>query len=340
MKPHQKRILVLKGQGLSQFVEAEPSFAAIRDAHPNDTVDLLTTHNLGRLAKGAPYFDRVFAGEFQDNSAKKTFLGQLKRMHYARVYDLDGTPLSFDIRRTLTGFRGAEWIGPKRMINARTKKPMMTPTFSAPAMRKILQENGIAVDGRLPSLSWALQGRKDAANMKPSWFGITGPYVLLIPAADERRRWPAQHYARLAFDLIARNITPVIVGGADLKEFGHEISQDLVRLEPSGARTIVDLTDKTDLAQLAALAKDAAFFIGGVAEEIHLTSSLGCPGLLILHPSQNAGMDALYGREIVRLTANNLKSIEPEAAFEMLESMGLIDQSAPVEETRKKLLFN
>ncbi len=321
----QQRILVLKGKGLSQFVEAEPSFAAIRDAHPHDTVDLLTTHNLGRLAKGAPYFDRVFAGEFADSSAKKTFLSQLRKMQYARVYDLDGTPLSFDIRRTLTGFRGAEWIGPKRMVNARTKKPMMTPSFSAPAMRKILQENGVEVEGRMPSLRWALEGRKDAANMKASWFGITGPFVLIIPSVEVGRRWPAQHYAELASQMISRNITPVIVGGPNRKEYGHEISQELVKLQPTGTRGIVDLTDKTDLAQLAALAKEASFFIGGVAEEVHLTSSLGCPGLLILHPSQASDMDALYGREVVRMTADNLANVDPDSAFSMLRSMGLLD---------------
>ena len=48
------RILILKGTGLSQFVEAEPAFAAIRAAHPGQPIDLLTTHEFGRLAKGAP----------------------------------------------------------------------------------------------------------------------------------------------------------------------------------------------------------------------------------------------------------------------------------------------
>ena len=77
------RVLVLKQEGLRQFVEAEPAFAAIRAAHAHAHIDLITTQGFGRLAKGSPYFDRVLAaGAFENKAAQKQFFGQLKKMGY------------------------------------------------------------------------------------------------------------------------------------------------------------------------------------------------------------------------------------------------------------------
>lgn len=320
------RVLVLKAQGLSQFVEAEPSFEAIKQAHPEALIDLLTCHEFGRLAKGAPYFDRVLAaGQFKDNQSKKNFLAQLKKQNYRTVYDLDGTSASQDIRKTLSGWRGAIWVGPKRLVNKRADTREMLPSFSGPAMRKLLSEANLAVGERLPDLSWALKGRKDAANMRPSWYGISGQFALLLPARDEARRWPAENYAELASELVKRGVTPVLVGSADMKTFGNTVTQIMVRVGPKGgARALVDLTDKTDLAQLAALAKEAAFFFSGPTEEVYLALSLGCPGLLLLHPAENTQADMLDGRAVVRLTAEDPASLEPAVAADMLASMGLL----------------
>ncbi|GGD19320.1 heptosyltransferase [Aquisalinus flavus] len=332
------RILILKGTGLSQFVEAEPAFSAIRAAHAGQPVDLLTTHEFGRLAKGAPYFDRVLAvGQFKDKEAKKTFLTQLKRQGYSRIYDLDGTPISQEIRRALTGWRGAQWIGPRRVIKQTRDGLSLAPSFAPSQMRSILADASIEVPQRLPDLSWALKGRKDAANMKPSWYGITGRYALLLPSRDPDQRWPAEHYAEVASELVRRGISPVLVGNADMKTFGNEVSQLMVRNGPEGgARALVDLTDKTDLAQLAALAKDAAFFVSGVTEELHLILSLGCPGVLLVSRQDYQQADILYGHRIVNLVGTEVPQIEPESAVMMLKAMGLLPRG---ENTPKEARF-
>jgi ADP-heptose:LPS heptosyltransferase len=324
------RILVLKGAGLSQFVEAEPSFAAIRESHPDASIDLLTNQAYGRLAKGAPYFDRVLAaGIFKDKQSRKNFLSQLKKQNYAMVYDLDGTQDSQEIRKTLTGWRGAEWIGPKRVMNNGRSRHDLMPSFAGPAMRKMLAEANLAVEERLPDLSWALKGRKDAANMRPSWYGISGDYALLLPARDELKRWPAEYYAEVAGEMVRRGVTPVLVGNSDMKTFGNTVTQLMVQIGPKGgARALVDLTDKTDLAQLAALARDARFFLSGTTEEVYLTLSLGCPGVLLMNPAEQYAADALYGRDIVRITAESMTDIEPTTALNMLVSMGLLPREA------------
>ncbi len=320
------RILVLKATGLSQFVEAEPAFAAIRKAHAGASIDLLTNHDYGRLAKGAHYFDRVLAaGPFKDSKARKNFLSQLRKQSYSKIYDLDGSQASSMIKNALTGWGGAKWVGPKKTMNSSNMVSELIPSFSGPAMRKMLSDSGLEMEERLPDLSWALKGRKDAANMRPSWYGISGEFALLLPSRDENRRWPAEHYAELASEMVKRGVTPVLVGNADMKTFGNTVTQLMVQIGPKGgARALVDLTDKTDLAQLAALAREASFFFSGVTEEVYLTLSLGCPGVLLMHPGENDVADMLYGRDIVRFTAENMNNLEPDVAINMLVSMGVL----------------
>ena len=320
------RILVLKAAGLSQFVEAEPAFAAIRQAHKGAPIDLLTSHSYGRLAKGANYFDRVLAaGPFNDAAARKNFLTQLKKQGYAAVYDFDGTQASEQIRKSMSGWGSPKWIGPKKVINRPRNAGELVPSFSGPAMRKMLSDSGIEVEERLPDLSWALSGRKDAANMRPSWYGISGEFALLLPARDEERRWPAEYYAELASEMVRRGVTPVLCGNADMKTFGNDVTQMMVQIGPKGgARALVDLTDKTDLAQLAALAKEATFFFSGVTEEVYLTLALGCSGILLTTPDTDADTDVLFGRDVIRMSAHNMANLEPEVAIKMLISMGVL----------------
>lgn len=331
----QQRILVLKQDGLRHFVEAEPAFAAIRQAHPGAHIDLITTQAFGRLAKGSPYFDRVLAaGSFAEKAAQKAFFAQLKKMHYGLVYDLDGTRSTLDIRAALTGFRGPKWVGPKKVVS----KPGRAQGFAGPAMRKLLSDAGLTVQHRLPDLSFATEGRKEAANMQPTWFGISGPFALLIPAFTEARRWPASAWAELAGTIASHGVAPVLIGHESLTPFAHQVGHEMARRaqemgQVAGtSNALVDLTGKADLAQVAMLGKQARFFVSNTAEELHLATAVGCPGLVLLHPQDAAASEALFGREIVQLTAEDMTQLDPGLAGQMLGSMGLLAEqhAAPV----------
>jgi ADP-heptose:LPS heptosyltransferase len=320
------RVLVLKQDGLRHFVEAEPAFAAIREAHPRAHIDLITTQAFGRLAKGSPYFDRVLAaGAFEEKGAQKQFFSQLKRMGYGLVYDLDGTRETLDIRAALTGFRGPRWVGPKKVMS----RPGREVGFAGPAMRKLLSDAGLPVTHRLPDLSFATEGRKDAANMQPSWFGISGPFALMIPAFVEERRWPAGAWAELAGIVAQAGVVPVLLGHETLTPFAHQVGHAMARLRLP-ANALVDLTGKADLAQIAMLAKRASFFVSNTAEELHLAASVGCPGVVILHPADAAAVESLFGRRIVKLVAERIEALDPLLAADMLRSMGLIGEARAV----------
>lgn len=318
------RILILKQRCLKGFVEAEPIFAAIREANPGVPIDLLTTPQFGRLAKGAPYFDRVLAAEpVADKAALREFINQLKKISYEQIYDLDGSKQTLEIRSALTGFRGPRWVGPRRSSGKSASRVGLG--LDGYGLRRMMLDAKVSVEERLPNLYWALDGRKDAANMKPSWFGISGAFALLLPSTVESRRWPASHYAKLAQELAREGLFSVIIGPEELAEEAREISRLAGKNgTDAAAGTVIDLTGKADLAQLAMLAQHAQFFVAGASEELHLCVAVGCSGVVLMHPSDTDEAHSLFGRDIIKLVSSDMAKLEPETALSMLKNMGLL----------------
>lgn len=314
----QTNILVVKTDGLSSFVAAEPVFEAIRQSHERSKISLLTTPGLQRIAKASPYFDQVAAmPDFRDAEAKKAFIRQLKSAKFEKVYDLAGDGAGRKLRAAMGPF-GPKWHTAEPPAKKAAKQKITTET---PRLDKMLASAGLEAPERLPDLRWAVSARKDSANMQPSWYGISGDFGLLLPSVAPEQRWTADGYAGLAAIMSRAGVMPVLAGPKELHGFGDEIAHETPQL--------VDLTGKTDHLQLAALAQEAAFFVSDGAEEIQLALSVGCEGVLIA----KAQAQPTVGRHIVTLTANgDLSAINPDFVWRTLSNMGLIglEEDAPM----------
>ncbi len=305
-------ILVIKTDGLTGFVAADAAFEAIREAHPHAKISLLTTPGLQRIARASPYFDQV-AGmpNMRDGEARREFVRQLKSSKFEKVYDLSGD----DAARRLKGALGP--FGPKWHMADFAGKPSKGAT---PSFDKLAETAGLSISERLPDLSWAVTARKDSANMQPSWYGISGPFGLLLPGEAADRRWSAAGYAGVAREMSQAGIMPVLAGAKSLHNFGDEIAHD--------APQLVDLTGKTDHLQLAALAREALFFVSDSADEMQLALSVGCEGVVIRSPKEPF---EITGRHVVTMTAPEgargagLGEVEPVFVWRTLNNMGLIN---------------
>lgn len=315
----QTNILVIKTDGLAAFVAAEPAFEAIRREHEHSKISLLTAPELQRIARAAPYFDQVAAmPDFRDSEAKKAFIKQLKTSKFEKVYDLAGDESGRKLRAAMGPFR-PKWFAADAPSNKNGKQKVAIPL---PQIDKMMNEAGLSQPNRLPDFRWAMSARKDSANMQPSWYGISGAFGLLLPGADEARRWNASGYAGLAAVMANAGVMPVLAGPKELHQFGDEIAHETPQL--------VDLTGKTDHLQLAALAQEAAFFVSDHAEETQLALSVGCEGVLIVR-----GKDPLPespGRHVVILTASGeLRGVDADFVWRTLSNMGLIGvEEAPL----------
>ncbi len=310
-----ENILILKTDTLSAFVAAEPVFDAIRDHHKDARLSLLTTQSLQRVARAAPYFDQVAAlPDFKNPEARKALLKQLKAARFARVYDLSGDDVARRIQGALKGglgIGGPKWHSAAPMAKNK-KKQEAAP---APNLEKLQTSAGLSASGRKPDFLWALEARKDSANMKPAWFGVSTPFALLMPGLDEARRWPAQSYGDLARYLGRNGVMPVMVGQKELHNFGDAVSEI--------APEVVDLTGKTDHLQLAALSREAACFISDAAEEVELAVAVGCAGVLVKRASEAQAIPS--GRHVMALTATtDLTEISSDFVWRALGNMGLL----------------
>lgn len=324
------RILVIKQEGLRQFVEAEPAFSTIRKNHPDAPIDLLTSPLFGQLSKGAPYFDRVLAaGSFADKPAQKELAAQLKRIGYAQIYDLDGTRATLDLKGLLASRRGPKWVGPRRPILRAMSRE--AGGVAGGVMRKLLADADLEVDDRLPDLRWALNGRKDAATMRPEWFGISGPFALILPSESPAKHWSADAYADIAKALREEGLSSVVLGGEHLAPLAAAIADKAAEKgrTVTAAPAVIDLTGKADLAQMTMLANECAFFVGELSDTLHLCLAVGVPGVVVMSTQETGDDDGLFGRNVVKVTADHLDQIRSDTVITMLRNMGLIEKSIP-----------
>lgn len=294
------RILVIKLGALGDFAQAFGPFAAIRAHHPGAEITLLTTPPFAPLARQAPWFDQVWENGRPRGLAALWALGrQLRAARFDRVYDLQTSDRSSRYR-WLVG-HSVEWSG----IAAGASHPHANPRrdfmHTVERQREQLAMAGIS-HFPAPALDWL-----DADITR---FGLPERFALLIPGASPGRpakRWPVENFAGLA---AALDVPAVILGGPAEASLGAAITQSA-----PGAR---DLTGKTSFADIAALARRAAFCIGNDTGPTHLAAVAGCPTLALFGEDSDPALCAPRGPRVAVLRHQPLaalKQADVEAAL-------------------------
>ncbi len=104
------------------------------------------------------------------------------------------------------------------------------------------------------------------------------PYAVLNPGSNEfGRRWPLENYIALARWLADRDIRVVFAGKADETAPGGGLIA-----EAADGDAIVDLTGRTDLAQLFDLMKHARLVVSNDTGPAHVAIGLGAPTVVIV----------------------------------------------------------
>lgn len=99
-------------------------------------------------------------------------------------------------------------------------------------------------------------------------------YVILNPCnavASKRGIWPAEGWAALARDLLARFGAPVFVSGAAADA---PVCEAIARSAGDGA---VSIAGRTGIGAFAALARGARAFVGITTGSMHVAAAVGCP---------------------------------------------------------------
>lgn len=276
-----ERILVIKLSALGDFVQATGPMKAIRAAHPDARLTLLTTKPYVAMGQATGWFDEVWSDgrpEWTDLPAVWRLLARLRGGRFDRVYDLQTQ------KRTIRYF---QLLWPHRPLWS-GNAPGAAFLYTGPERDRLhvqdSQRNQLAIAGLAdvgpPDVSW-LAG--DAGK-----FALSRPYALLAPGGAPHRpakRWPAERFGALAVSLTGQGITPAILGhGAE-----EQALADIILAAAPGA---VSLVGKTSLGDIASLARDAALAVGNDTGPMHVVVAAGCPSVVLFSRDSDPALSA------------------------------------------------
>ncbi|MEQ9331663.1 glycosyltransferase family 9 protein [Thalassobaculum sp.] len=303
------RILVIKLGALGDFLMALGPMQAIRRHHPDADLVLLTRPAYRGLGEATGLFQEVWIDPAPRWSpvAWLRWRARLRAAGFARVYDLQTSDRTAGYFRLFRRDRTPEWSGKVDGASHRHVYPADHRLHSIDRQRAQLAVAGIA-EVPLPDLGF-LDG--DLAG-----FGLPARFALLIPGSSPERpgkRWPADRYGELAAQLAARGVTPVVVGGpAEAAE-----AAAIRAAEPSA----LDLTGRTDLGQLAALARRAAVAVGNDTGPTHLAALAGCPTVALFSAASDPAKTAPRGAAVRELYAAALAGLPVAPVLAAIEDV-------------------
>lgn len=299
------RILVIKLGALGDVVLACGPFAAIRRHHPSAHITLLTTPPFADFLRPSGWFDEIWTDTRPPLLQVTKWIAlrrQLRTGKFDFVYDLQTSDRSGWYYRLMGPGARPDWSGIAPGCSHPHANPDRDFMHSIERQREQLAMAGID-DVPDTDLSWV------EADIER--FDLPDKFVLLVPGGSPHRpakRWPAGYYAALAEKLAEKGIAPVILGTETESELAREILG-------TGFHA-VDLTGKTDIADIAALGQRAAGAVGNDTGPVHMVAAAGCPTVVLFSFESDPAITAPSGPSVtvMRRDPLSLLSVEEVAA--------------------------
>lgn len=281
-----ERILVIKLGALGDFAQAFGPFKAIRDAHGEATITLLTTAPYAGLGEQSGYFDAVRVDERPKASDIAGWLrlrSWLRGQGFERVYDLQTSGRSSRYFKLFWPGPKPDWSGIAKGCSLPHRNPKRDFLHTIERQAEQLADAGLA-ETPFPDLG-RITSDISALNLPQN-------YALLVPggAAHRRgKRWPAEAYGDLARRLLAGpDLTPVLVG------------QEAALLEGIAVQApgTLNLAGRTGLADLVEIARGAQFAIGNDTGPMHLVTLAGTKSVVLYSHESDPALCAQRGPDV------------------------------------------
>lgn len=297
-----RRVLVIRLGALGDLTLCFQAFADIRAAHPTAHIALLTMPAFAEFARLLPWFDEIITDPRPPlfRSEWWQLLHKIRKFRPDCVYDLQGKFRQDAVFYALGGLLwGPKWSGAALGCSYPRLWPPQPSMHFTDFIAAQLQRAGIATGTPL-DLSWLdapidkfVEGRVRE-----------GGFVLLIPGCAPNRpykRWPAENYAALANHFHDQGLTSLAIG---TKQDADAIA-DIRTIAPH----VIDLGGQTSLAELAGLARKAAFVVGNDTGPTHIAAAVGGRVLALMSDQVNPIWSApkgvrthwLQGKPLARL---------------------------------------
>lgn len=294
------KILVIKLGALGDIMLSTDAFHAIRKKHPDARITLLTRAPFVSLAEKMPWFDEVMRDpnpKLLQFSKWLALRSTLRRGGFSRVYDLQGNDRTGVYFKLMAPGR-PEWCGTAKGCSHQRHDHRRDPVPAAERLLRFLESVDVPRAGSA-DLAW-LTGPVDALE-------LPHPFVMLIPGCAPQhphKRWPATHYARLAEMLAARRIHSIAVG--------TDVDREAIDAIRAAAPAVISLAGKTDIGQLAEVARRSLGVVGNDTGPIHIAAITGAPTLALMSGKSDPIRMTPHGPDVGFLQKENLADLTPE----------------------------
>jgi ADP-heptose:LPS heptosyltransferase len=340
-------VLVIQLGDVGEFVPALAAAKLIREHHMGARITLLARESMRTLAEKCPYFDVIETdvpqaanvastvaatagaaaasvaspGQVQvaEQPAVVKTIARIRQAKYDIIYDLEGSSRTANYFRALRPWP-PRWSGPVSGASYAYTDKERNSLHQLDRLGAQLAVAGIG-DGVLPppDLSWLRASLRDPPRLKPDYFGIRGPYVVLLPRGSDAapaRRWAPEKYEDIARRLASHGVTPVILGNAEERNLGAAIAAKVPQSK--------NLVTRAELFQCIGLFERAAFVVGDDVDLLHVAAAAGAPCLALLSSSADPQKAAPRGRGgVVSLTAAVVGDLPVEQVERQLRNCGV-----------------
>ncbi len=303
-------ILVIKLGALGNVILSLGPFAAIRRHHEAAHITLLTTAPYADWLASSPWFDAVWVDDRPTWWNVPGWLRLRRRLRGGRVdrvYDLQTAGRSSrSVALLLPGPRPAG-SGRARGCAFPDRDPNRDRLHDADRQFGQLRAAGIT-RREPPDLSWC---RGDIGR-----FDLPGSIALLAPGSSPHRpakRWPVENYRRLAAALLARGVTPLVIGTAPERPLAQAIQ--------AGVPAAIDLTGRTGFADLANLARAARIAVGNDTGTMHLIAA-ACPSVVLFSGDSDPALCAPRGPCVRVLRRPDLATLAVDTVLQAVAEAG------------------
>ncbi len=300
-------ILVIKLGALGDVIVSFGPLAAIRRHHPHAAITVLTTPPFGDLYRRSGHVAEVWTDgrlRLWRVGAVLDLRARLRSARFSRVYDLQTNDRTALYYRLMGPGRRPEWSGTARGCSHPHTNPRRRGMHALDRMAEQLAIAGVHGVTR-PDLDWMDATLDDLA--------LPERFVLLVTGSSPGRpekRWPHSRFARLANRLADRGLASVLVGTRAEADANREIA--------AASASVVDLTGRTSLDQLAALARRAEGAVGNDTGPMHLAALVGCPSLVLFSASSDPARHAPVGHDVGLIQQAQLSDLSVDRVFSAL----------------------
>jgi heptosyltransferase-2 len=298
------RLLVVKLADIGDLLTVTPTLRALRELHPNATIDLLATPHSAEVVGGLSSVDRLvlFQKRLFDSAralARPRSLAEALRLgarlragrydavlichhlntrygglKYAALALATGAPRRLGLDSGL----GRAWFLTERAADSGFGAVHETDYWLRVAELLDLGRP-IPIGRYLPEVSIGAEAEASSADLLPDGPGLSIAVHAGSGSFSVARRWPVERFAEVANALARRHGARIIlVGGPD----EVELTRRLAGLIEAAATMVAG---RTTLPELAAVLRRCGLFVGNDSGLMHLAAAVRTPVVAVFGPT-------------------------------------------------------